>query len=697
VAQASEKTTKPQSAADWHQQGNSLVDEGKLDRAISAFRRALRMDDGLAEVHNDLGAAYFQKGWHAEAEECFRKSIALRPEHGVAHANLGAALRAQGRLNESRRAFQRALALRVRAFLPRFLRWRVGEAPTAKTAEAARDERLRAELAKVAELLAGKRHAEALELALGLERSHPGEPDVLLMCAMAFEEAKDVPAALERARRAIELKPDRAEYHIALTRLLVKASEHNAALDAALKALKLEPGSAEIHATIAGVCHPWRNDLAEQAGRRAIELDPASHAGHGNLSAALWGLGRLEEAEPHAREALRLKPSQIAYRSNLALILKDQGRLDEARGMYRQLLAEAPDHPKIAVDLGTLAMECDGDVRAARGWYRKAQALAGEPRATLSEALIDLAEGNYAEGWERYEARKQVNDQRYQHGLFAHLPEWRGDSPPPGRLLVYGEQGLGDEIMFASLFSDLARHVAGAGVVCDARLGALFRRSLPDFEVIAAPRAAQEQRARELQGYGAAIAAGSLGRLFRRSREAFPDHRGYLRADEAKTAEWKRRIDAAGPGLKVGLSWIGGLQKTGRSRRSLSLERLRPMMQTPGTTWVSLQYTNASAEIAASGLPIAEFPGIADDLDELAAVISALDLVISVCNTTVHVAGAVGKEVLVMAPFVPEWRYGLAGERMVWYPSARVFRQPRYGSWDEVLATVAAELAARTL
>jgi Flp pilus assembly protein TadD len=135
VAQASEKTTKPQTAADWHQEGNALVDEGKLDRGISAFRRALRMDDSLAEVHNDLGAAYFRKGWHAEAEACFRKAIELKPEHGIAQANLGAALRAQGRLGDSRRAFQRALLLKLRNALPRFLRWGVVPAP----ARAARD------------------------------------------------------------------------------------------------------------------------------------------------------------------------------------------------------------------------------------------------------------------------------------------------------------------------------------------------------------------------------------------------------------------------------------------------------------------------------------------------------------------------------------------------------------------------------
>jgi hypothetical protein len=131
------------------------------------------------------------------------------------------------------------------------------------------------------------------------------------------------------------------------------------------------------------------------------------------------------------------------------------------------------------------------------------------------------------------------------------------------------------------------------------------------------------------------------------------------------------------------------MQKTGRSRRSLSLEQLQPLLATPGVAWVSLQHN-------APGSPLREFPGVTQDLDELASLISALDLVISVCNTTVHMAGALGKEVLVMAPFVPEWRYGMSGEGMLWYPSARVFRQARYGDWDEVLSRIAEALRQRT-
>lgn len=628
-----------------HDLGNALVDDGKIDRAISAFRHALRVNDGLAEVHNDLGAAYFQKGWHAEAEGCFRKAIERRPEHGIAHANLGAALRAQGRLSEGRRAYQRALALRLRSLLPAFLRWQVRAAAPLPDTESGED------------------------------------PDQLQAQALAFEDARDLVSALACMRAAVERKPERSEYQINLARLLAKSGEYDAALQAALSALKLEPGSANVHATIAGIYHPWREDLAEQAARRAVELDGSSHAGHGNLAASLWGQGKLEEAVKHAREAVRLRPAHIGYRTNLGLILKDLGLMDEARALYRSMLAEAADHPKLAMDLGTLAIECDRDLEAARGWYRKAQA-EDNPKALLSEGIVDLLEQQFHCAWEKYEARKQVVDQRYQHSIFAQLPSWDGSADC--RLLVYGEQGLGDEIMYASMFPDLARRVSRITVMCDARLGALFQRSFPAFEIIAEPRASQGERVKRLQNIDAAIAAGSLGRLLRRSPEAFPRHAGYLVADPAKIAAWRERL---GAGSWFGLSWIGGLQKTGRSRRSVTLDELRPLLELAGVEWVSLQH-------GVSGSPLREFPGVTDDLDDLAALTGALDRLVSVCNTNVHLAGALGKPVLVMAPFVPEWRYGLSGD-MLWYPAARVVRQQHYGDWAEVIASVRNILAER--
>jgi Flp pilus assembly protein TadD len=679
VAQPSEKrTTPPQSAADWHRQGNVLVDEGKTDRAISAFRRALRMDDSSAEVHNDLGAAYFEKGWHAEAEACFRKAIELKPEHGIAQANLGAALRAQGRLGDSRHAFQRALLLKLRNFLPASWRWKVAALPAAQRRDPAVAKAIAREVKTIADAVIAGPAEQALQLAQEAAARHPEEADFVHLQAAALEEARRLDEALEKVRAAIRMKPDRTEYHMTHARILVRAWRPDEALNAAGEALRLEPGSAPVLATIAGIYHPWRDDLAIQVAEQAVKIDPACDLAHGNLATALWGQSRLEEAERHAREAVRLNPKQLGFRANLALVLKDLGRMEEAQALYREMVREAPDYPKVCMDMGTLAIECEGNVEAARSWYRKAQTVSDNPRAFLSEAIVNLLDGNFELGWPQYESRKKVLDQRVQQEPFMRFPAWQGEPMEEGRLLVYGEQGLGDEIMFASMYEDLAQRVRQVSVLCDERVRALLQRSFPAFQVIGAPREHFAARAAELQGIDKALAAGSLGQYFRRRAADFPS-RAYLQAEPAKVAQYKAKLE----GFSVGISWMGGLQRTGRSRRSLTLAQLEPLLSLPGIRWVSLQHNDDGADAR-----IQRFPGVTRDMDELAALIGALDLVVSVCNTNVHVAGALGKEVLVMAPFVPEWRYGLSGERMVWYPSARVLRQARYGEWNEVLSRV---------
>jgi len=678
VTKSTQKNAPPRTAAEWHRLGNELLDEGKTDRAISAFRRALRLDDASAEVHNDLGTAYFQKGWHAEAEACFRQAMARKPEHGIAQANLGAALRAQGRLGDSRRAFQSALLLKVRNALPAFLRWKIAQpaAQPARDPQAAKA--VAREVKTIADAVVAGRWEQALKLAQEAEASHPGEADFVHLQAVALEEGRRLDEALEKVREAIRLKPDRTEYHLTHARILVRAWRPDEALNAAAEALRLEPGSAPVLATIAGIYHPWRDDLAIQVAEQAVGIDARCDLAHGNLASALWGQSRLEEAEKHAREAVRLNPKQLGFRANLALILKDLGKMDEAQALYREMVREAPDYPKVCMDMGTLAIECEGNVEAARAWYRKAQTVSDNPRAFLSEAIADLLDGNFEAGWPQYEARKKVLDQRGQQEPFLRFPAWQGEPMDEGRLLVYGEQGLGDEIMFASMYEDLARRVRHVTLLCDERLRALFERSFPRFQVIGAPREDFGGRAAGLQGIDKAVAAGSLGQYFRRRAADFPA-RAYLQTDPGKVAQWRGRLD----GFTAGISWIGGLQRTGRSRRSLTLEQLEPLLSLPGIRWVSLQHNDDGRDAR-----IRRFPGVTQDMDELASLIGALDLVVSVCNTNVHVAGALGKEVLVMAPFVPEWRYGLKSERMVWYPSARVFRQARYGDWNEVLPRV---------
>jgi tetratricopeptide (TPR) repeat protein len=670
---------------------------GEADRAISALRRALRADDSDARAHHDLGAAYLRSGAHAEAEFCFRCAIGRRPDFAAAWTGLGAALLAQGRLGESRRAYQRGWLLGLRALLPGPLRWKVAAPPPA-AADEGLAAALTAQAREVERLLAEGSASRALAAARAIAAQAPRSARARRLLGIAADEAGAGGEAIENLEAAVSLRPDDVDAHLGLARAYSRSGRLREAAASAGAALRLDPGSAAVLAAVAGSLLPWNEPRAEALARRALELEPGLEAAHANLAAALWGQGRLEEAERHCREAMRRNPAALVHKLNLALILRHRGRLAEALALYRSLEPESSGSARLCADLGTLIVESGGDPEEARGWLRRAQSLADDPRAELFEATLDLRLGNFAAGWERYEARKRTHDQHW-HRPLTRFAEWRGEPLGGERLLVYCEQSLGDAIMFASMIPDALRLAPRLVLLCEPRLGALFARSFASVEVLAAPLERQPERLAAITGVARQIATGSLGGLFRRRAEDFPAHSGYLAPDAGAVSAWRERLERPGGGLKVGISWQGGVQGTGRSRRSVALEALAPVLAQPGVRWISLQHGEVGDEIercaAATGVRVSEHPGVTGDIDALAALISSLDLVISVCNTNVHLAGALGKEVWVMAPLVPEWRYGASGERMPWYPSARILRQRTHGDWSEVLREVAARLAAR--
>jgi hypothetical protein len=256
-------------------------------------------------------------------------------------------------------------------------------------------------------------------------------------------------------------------------------------------------------------------------------------------------------------------------------------------------------------------------------------------------------------------------------------------------VLVYGEQGLGDEIMFASMLPDLLSDAGRSRLVCDPRLQRLFARSFPNASVLSH---AEAQRLAPASA-DVALPLGSLGRLYRTHPAAFPRHTGYLSADPALVELWRERLRATGERPWIGLSWRGGLHKTGRSMRSIPLASLKPLMKAAPASWASLQHDAAPAESeqmeSATGMRLARWERIGFDLDETAALMMALDVVISVCSTVVHLAGALGRPTWVLAPFAPAWRYQLRGETMPWYPASRIFRQSTPGDWSTVLGLTA--------
>ncbi len=188
------------------------------------------------------------------------------------------------------------------------------------------------------------------------------------------------------------------------------------------------------------------------------------------------------------------------------------------------------------------------------------------------------------------------------------------------------------------------------------------------------------------------VTAGSVPRQFRRSADAFPRHNGYLRPDPGRVQYWRQRLAELGPGPKVGISWRGGMPSTSRGLRSIDLPVWAPLLRSPSIHFVSLQYGDTASELdrllCDDGIPVHSWREPIDDLDETAALVCALDLVVSVCTAVIHLSGALGRPVWILVPSSAEWRYGAAGEAMPWYPSARLFRQRTAGQWEPVLHDV---------
>jgi tetratricopeptide (TPR) repeat protein len=406
-----------------------------------------------------------------------------------------------------------------------------------------------------------------------------------------------------------------------------------------------------------------RIDEAELMLRRALELQPELAAAHSNLGYLLFReRERSAEGTRHIETALTIAPGDEGVLCNWCMVLQQQGRFDEMLALADRLLSGNPTLHEVR----------------------------------LNRALVLLTRGEFERGWKDYEARRLLPP--FSQGA-QPWPEWTGGSLASRRILVYAEQGLGDEIMFASCLPDVLHAAQACVVECAPRLQGLFQRSFPAARVVAA------------RGRGVAAGdhapdhridcctpVGSLPRFYRNAPSDFPRHQGYLVADRARVMHWTERLSGLGSGLKVGISWRGGVQTTRRSLRSVPLDQWLPILQCRDVQFVSLQYSNVQDELAKlsaqHGVVVRHWQAAIDDLDEAAALITALDLVITVQTTVAHLAGALGKEAWVMIPVVPEWRYLVRGESMPWYPALRLYRQQSLGDWGPLVKSIAARLEA---
>lgn len=460
------------------------------------------------------------------------------------------------------------------------------------------------------------------------------------------------------------------------------------------EALRLSADSIEIGIMLATV-QAQQGDLAGAARRllALLERHPAEPDARNAMGNVLRLQGKLVDAIGQYDRALEVRPDHASALSNRALCRHDLGHFTESLQDYHRALTFDPDDLTACTNLAALEFDLGQDSAA---HARIDRVLSADPRflqARWVRAFALLRREDYEQGWPEYEWRERDAGRS---SPSPELPEWQEATLSSGPLLVCAEQGLGDQIMFASCLGELAARVKEIVVECDPRLVQLFARSFPRARVYPHLKKATQPWLQEGIVPSAKTWLGSLPLRFRASRAAFPASSRYLVADAARVEAWRTRLAALGPGLRVGISWRGGTPATRSAMRSIALESWLPVLKTPGVCFVDLQYGDHAAEIDAMAqthdIRLARWPhALSGDYDEIAALADALDLVISVQTSVVHLAGAMGKPVWVLVPRVAEWRYGASGDRMCWYPSARLFRQVD-DDWSAVLAQVRAEL-----
>ena len=317
-----------------------------------------------------------------------------------------------------------------------------------------------------------------------------------------------------------------------------------------------------------------------------------------------------------------------------------------------------------------------------------------------------LAAGAWQQGWQLYEQRYYSQDRAQilppgfpligleQLGLKRLVSS---KAPGGSQVLIYGEQGIGDTLMFASLLPQLQAELQATGgslqLLLQPRLVPLLQSSFPAIKCAASFPA-------ELLGQlDLACSIGSLGQRYRPDAQSFAGHSPHLQLPDSTKQNWRKRLAALGPGLKVGSAWQGGGTLGNRRQRSLQLEQLLPLLKQSGLHWFNLQYGHKPEELHAlkqnHGVEILHFDGISTDLLATAGLTAALDLVITVQQTALHLAAGLGVPVWGLLPYRAEWRYGQGGSQMIWYPSVKLFRQQQRGNWQGVIEQVSLQLLKR--
>jgi tetratricopeptide (TPR) repeat protein len=639
----------------------------RLEEALATYDRLLAFKPDHVEALTNRGNVLRDVGRHDEALASYDAVLAIKPDYAVALYNRGVVLQELHRLEEALAGFDRVLAVdpdHVEALNNR--------------GNVLQDlKRLDDALASYDRLLAIK----------------PNFAQAYNNRANALRDLNRREDALVSYDKAVALDPANATAWSNRGAVLQEMKRHNEALasyDKALasyhKALAADPRSADtLNKRGLALWSLRRFDEALASYERALAIQPNHAEALRNRGTVLRDLNRRAEALASYVRALAVEPDDAVALNGRGLVLAEAAQFDEALISYDRAIALRPDYVEALSNRG-LALQGLNRLDEALTNYDHAIALKPDyAQALLNRAMCRLLAGQYVGGWADYEWRWAATDNV---GPRPPYVNWQGEDLKDRRLLVFAEQGLGDVIQYVRYLPIAARVGCRVTFLATPSLARLLPPAMGGIEV-----ASSLPREREFDFQCALM---SLPHRLGTDETSIPAAVPYLRAEDALVDRWQKRI---GPkGFKVGICWQGNPTAPAERGRSIPLDQFRILGQVPGVRLISLQKNHGLDQLARIPADMTvetlgdDFDGGGDAFVDCAAVMHALDLVVTSDTAVAHLAGALGRPVWLLLQHVPHWTWMLDRSDSPWYPSMRLFRQTRRDHWDSVFDEIAAAL-----
>ena len=660
--------------------GNLRFEMGQFDLAAEAYRDASRLMSDPLQVLYNLGLALLQVNALESARDAFMRAIELAPAWLEAHINLGCVYSQMDKPTEATASFEKALALQPGLPLAHFNLGKIAMS--------------QGDIVKALEHL-----RKALENDPNLADGHLR----LGICLTALGSREE---AISHFQRSLDIEPDSVEALVQLANLRLEAGNLEQALSHYREALALVPrhigalrGLATALQGLADRVDAWAQatmlEEAAAALRTVMDGQPNEVLAGVTLGTILGRLGRIDEAESLFRAILSTDPQSIQAHHNLGVTMELRARqaappenmsyFTEALDHYSLVAAMEPRNIDALMGMASIhatLLQCEN---AAARYERILQIDPDYAPGRMSFGILKLKMGEFASGWRDWEARWNLGWPRFN----SDKPAWQGQADLRAKtILLYNEQGFGDAIQFIRYASMLAERGARVLVKTPPTLKQLFATCTGVHGVFDGD---------EIPEHDFHCSLMSLPGIFATTLATIPAAVPYLRAAPERIEHWRRKFDGVNK-LRVGLVWSGDQRLDDDRMRSLHFDRLLPLLSVPNVAFYSLQLGEESArqmerapQVTAH---VVNFAAELSDFQETAALAENLDLTICVDTSSAHLVGAIGKPVWLLNRFNTCWRWMLDRSDSPWYPTMRIFRQPRLGDWDSVIAEVRIALEA---